>query len=165
MRSLVVTTTVAVLVLAGCSSSSPGSSSAASSAGSSATDSTSPAASGTAGVASAVTKVWLDFFAGSTPASTKILLLQNGQQFAAVINAQAGTALAKGTTATVTSVTQASPTTALVQYSILLGGKPALQNQTGEAVLVSGSWLVGEPSFCALLALEGSKLPACAATG
>jgi hypothetical protein len=107
----------------------------------------------------------VDFFSGATPAATKIVLLQNGPQFAAVINAQAGSQLAKSAGASVTSVTRNSPTTAKVRYSILLGGQPALKDQVGQAILVGGSWKVGSSSFCALLSLEGTKVPACTASG
>jgi hypothetical protein len=47
-----------------------------------------------------------------------------------------------------------SPTQAKVTYSILIGGSPALSNQTGTAVLQGGTWKVGLASFCGLLALE-----------
>jgi hypothetical protein len=116
-------------------------------------------------VATAVTQAWTTFFSGSTPAARKVLLLENGQQFVKVINAQAGSKLAKSTTAEVGQIILTSSTTAAVHYSILLGGQPALQNQLGQAVLVGGSWKVGMSSFCALLLLEGSKVPACAAAG
>jgi hypothetical protein len=145
-----------VALVAGCSSSSGGGTS----------PSTSGSApSGSGSTTAAVSKTWVTFFAGTTPAAAKILLLQNGQQFSAVIQAQATSPLAKSAGAKVTSVTQTSPTTAQVHYSILLGGQPALQNQVGVAVLVGGTWRVGVSSFCALLSLEGSKVPACPATG
>ena len=49
-------------------------------------------------------------------------------------------------------------------YSILLGGTPALKNAPGVAVYQSGTWKVGDQSFCFLLNEEQySKLPtACA---
>jgi len=108
-----------------------------------------------------ITNAWTQFFSGKTSAADKIKLLQNGQQFAQVINAQAGSAIAQSSDATVSKVTVNSSTSATVTYTINLGGKPALQNQTGTAVNVGGNWLVGVSSFCSLLQLEGQSIPAC----
>ena len=92
--------------------------------------------------------------------SSKISLLQNGQEFASIINAQAESALARSASAMVTAVKVTSPTQATVTYDILIGGKPALSNQTGTAVYQDGTWKVGDGSFCQLLALEnGGKAP------
>ncbi|MGO9781444.1 MAG: hypothetical protein ACLPKE_29015 [Streptosporangiaceae bacterium] len=55
-----------------------------------------------------------------------------------------------------TAVTVESPARATVTYSILVGGTPELKNQPGVAVYQSGTWKVGEQSFCALLTLENS---------
>ncbi len=109
----------------------------------------------------AVKQAWTSFFSGSTSAADKIKLLQNGQEFSQIINEATGLAISKTSSATVSKVVVNSPTSATVTYSIDLGGKPALQNQTGTAVRVNGSWLVGDSSFCALLALEGQSVPAC----
>ena len=114
------------------------------------TPSTSTSASPTA----AITSAWQTFFSGATPAATKITLLQNGQQFATVIQAQAGSPLAKATQAKVTAVTVTSSTTADVTYSIVQGGQVALPDQKGQAVLEGGVWKVSAPSFQALLKLE-----------
>jgi hypothetical protein len=108
-----------------------------------------------------ITKNWTLFFSGSTPASKKIQLLQNGQRFAAVIRAQVQSPLAQQTKANVIKVTLSSSTTARVIYTITLAGQPALKNQAGTAVRVGGIWKVGDKSFCALLSLEGTKPPAC----
>jgi hypothetical protein len=64
----------------------------------------------------------------------------------------------------VTAVTVESPAQAKVIYSILVGGTPELKNQPGVAVYQSGTWKVGDQSFCALLTLENNgKAPtACA---
>ena len=103
------------------------------------------------------------FFKGTTPAKTKIKLLEHGSEFTAIIDAQSSSSLAKATTARVTSVTINSSSRATVEYSIYLAGKAALANQTGEAVYVQGTWEVGTTSFCALLSLEGTKTKACPA--
>ena len=111
------------------------------------------ASTGSAAVA-AITSDWQKFFAGTTSAAAKESLLQSGQQFAAVIQAQASSAIAKATQAKVTNVTITSPTTADVTYSIVQGGQVALPNQKGQAVLQGGVWKVSAPSFQALLKLE-----------
>ena len=107
-----------------------------------------------------VRAAWTDFFAGSTPASKKVALLQDGSSFAQVIDAQASSPLAKGASVTVSSVHIASGT-ATVHYALDLNGKPALTNQTGKAVLVGSTWKVSDASFCSLLALQGQRPSAC----
>lgn len=108
-----------------------------------------------------ISKVWTDFFSPSTPASEKISLLQNGQQFAPVINAQQNSPLAKETAAHVSSVTLHGSDAATVTYTVTLAGKPALKNTTGTAVKSGGKWLVSAASFCQLLKLEGSAPSSC----
>ncbi|WP_298211291.1 hypothetical protein [Ferrimicrobium sp.] len=110
-----------------------------------------------------ITKAFETFFDGTSPAGTKISLLQNGEEFTSVIKAQAGSSIAKGTSAKVSKVTLLSPAAATVVYTIYLAGQPALKNQSGEAVKVGGIWKVGDASFCGLISLEGTKVPACAA--
>jgi uncharacterized lipoprotein YbaY len=104
----------------------------------------------------AITSDWQKFFAGTTAAAAKMTLLQDAQQFATTIKAQASSAIAKSTQAKVTAVELTSPTTATVTYSIVEGGQVALPNQTGQAVLQGGVWKVSAPSFQALLKLEQS---------
>jgi hypothetical protein len=108
-----------------------------------------------------IKKDWVAFFAGSTSAKRKVALLQDGQSFAAVITSQASSPMAKIVTATVAAVTVTSATRAKVRYTLDLGGKPALANQTGTAVLQGGTWKVGDQSFCGLLALEQVKAAHC----
>jgi hypothetical protein len=94
----------------------------------------------------------------------RVSLLQDGQTFASVIRSQAGSGLASSATAKVTKVTVVSPSQAKVTYNILLGGQPALSNQSGVAVKQGGTWKVVVASFCGLLAVENggktSGLPA-----
>ncbi len=116
------------------------------------TPSVSPSASASA--TAAVTANWQEFFSGTTPAARKIALLQQGQQFATTINAQASSPIAQGTQAKVTAVTITSPTTATVTYSIVQGGQTALPDQKGTAVLEGGVWKVSAKSFQDLLKLE-----------
>ena len=148
-----------------CSSSSSSSSpaagaSASTSASAPSTGTSASAAPSTGGSSSAaVTAIkanWEAFFSPKTPASKKISLLQNGQTFASVIQAQNSSTLASSATSSVSAVTLESPTQAKVTYSILVGGAPALKDQPGVAVLQSGTWKVGDQSFCALLTLENN---------
>ncbi len=131
------------------SSSAPAASSPASSAAAS-----SPSTGGSSAAVAQITANWEAFFDGKTSAAKKITLLQNGQKFASVINAQAGSSIATGAGAKVTAVVVNSPTSATVSYNITLNGTPALSNQTGTAVYQDGSWKVGDVSFCELLKLE-----------
>jgi hypothetical protein len=131
---------------------------------SSAPASSSPATSASPGSAAAVTAIttnWEAFFNAKTPDNQRIALLENGSQFASVIQSQSGTGLAALATAKVTHVTVNSPTMATVSYEILISGTPELKNQTGTAVYQNGTWKVGVASFCGLLTLEnaGKALP------
>ncbi len=158
--------------MAACSSSgssstaSPSSAAPASSAVSSPADSGStPSLGSTAGASSdakaQITSNWEAFFDGKTSAAKKISLLQNGQKFASVINAQAGSGLAASAGAKVKAVVVNSPAQATVNYDITLSGATALPNQTGTAVYQDGMWKVGDVSFCQLLKIEnGGTAPA-----
>ena len=110
---------------------------------------------------------WEAFFSGTTAAAKKITLLQNGQAYAAIINAQSGSSMASSASATVTKVAVTSPAQATVTYNVLLGTTPALTDQSGVAVYQNGTWKVGDASFCGLLALEnGGKAPSvCSSAG
>jgi hypothetical protein len=119
------------------------------------------AAAASSNPAEQVKHTWMTFFDGSTQAATKVALLQNGQRFAPVIQAEANSPLAKQTRVVVNKVTLVSPTQARVLYTITLGGQPALPNQTGIAVAVGGKWQVSDRSFCALLSLQGPVPPPC----
>ena len=152
--------------LAACSSGSSTSSAPSSPAAPSAT---SPGSSST-GAEQSITTNWEAFFNPATPVAQRVSLLQDGQAFASVIRAQAGSSLASQATAKVTKVTVSSPTQAAVTYTILLAGTPALKNQAGVAVYQDGTWKVGLKSFCGLLTLENggnsSSLPsACKSAG
>jgi hypothetical protein len=117
--------------------------------------SSAPAAAG--GNAKAlITANWEAFFNGSTSAAKKISVLQNGDKFAAIIKAQAGSGLASTAGAKVTAVVVNSATSATVSYDITLSGATALANQTGTAVYEDGIWKVGDISFCQLLKLENN---------
>jgi len=122
--------------------------------------------SGPAAVA-AITANWQTVFNGKAPIPSRLALVQDGQQVAAFVQAQAKTsfgAAAAGSTATISSVTITSPSQATVHYEVLLLGTPLLKNQVGTAVYEDGVWKVAIASFCGLAYLEypkgSSKLPA-----
>ncbi len=135
------------------------------SSGTSPTATSAPVASASAvpsgSAAALITANWEKFFNAKTPVATRVALLQNGSTFASVIRAQAGSGLAATATAKVSKVTVTSAKQATVKYTILIGGSPALANQSGVAVMQGGTWKVGLASFCGLLTLENSgKTPA-----
>ena len=167
---------VLALTVAACSSSSSTSAStssssssapAASSSAPSSAAASSPSTGGSSAAVAQITASWEAFFDGKTSAAKKITLLQNGQKFASVINAQAGSSIATGAGAKVTAVVVNSATSATVSYGITLNGASALPNQTGTAVYQDGIWKVGDVSFCELLKLEngGTAPSVCSSAG
>ena len=125
-----------------------------------------PAATGTAAAIAAITKNWVTFFNGKTPAATRETLVQDGSQFATVLKAQASSAQSEAAGASVQKVTLTSATQAAVGYTILISGSPVLAGQKGTAVLESGTWKVSLASFCGLLALQngGKAVAGCPAS-
>jgi hypothetical protein len=148
----------------GGSSSSAPSSSPPTSAAAAPSASSSSSSTALAGDEKAIAANWTAFFNPKTPVAKRVSLLQDGSQFASIIQAQAGGGLAASASAQVTKVTVITTTQAGVTYNILLDGQPALTKQSGTAVLQDGTWKVGVTSFCNLLSLENSgnssKLPA-----
>jgi hypothetical protein len=143
--------------VAGCSSSSSTSSAPPTSPATSAPSSSVPTSaepSTGAGATQAIEANWAKFFNAKTPIPQRIALLQNGQEFASVIRAQAHSTLAEAATSKVTHVTLTGTSTAAVTYDILVGGKVGLGGQSGVAVYQNGVWKVGATSFCGLLKLE-----------
>jgi len=161
--ALVIAGLVAFVAACGGSSTTTTASIATTTTAASTTTSASVGSSTTSGASSdavaAITANWIKFFDGSAPAADKIALLENGQQYATQIDAQASSPLAKTVTALVSSVTVDSASTATVKYSLALGGTVALPDQTGQAMLQDGVWKVSAASFQALLALEGASTP------
>jgi len=130
------------------------------------TTSTATSASPTPPASAAIAQIrqnWSQFFDGSTSASDRIRLLENGDKFKKVVDSLGGSSLAKQVKARVKRVKLTGPTTASVTYTILLGGNPVLANLRGRAVLVDGVWKVGEASVCGLAKLEGVAPAACSA--
>lgn len=119
-----------------------------------------PTSGASGGVASAEEQIaanWTAFFNASTPVTKRVALLEDGQTFAAIIQAQAGSTLESEASASVTQVALTSNQQATVNYSILLDGEPALPDQRGISVLQGGVWKVGVGSFCGLLLLENGN--------
>ena len=148
--------------LAGCGGNSTSSSPPASTPTNSPASSTSPppnSSEPTSGAAAiqAIETNWTKFFNAKTPTPERIALLENGQKFAPVIHAQAGSTLARLATAKVTHVTLTGTNQAAVTYSILVGGKTGLGGQPGVAIYQDGVWKVGDTSFCGLLKLENGN--------
>lgn len=114
-----------------------------------------------ASTVAAIRRDWTRFFNGSTPAATKIPLLQNGQRFSRVLKAEAASPLAQQAQARVSHVQVTGPDQAKVRYTVLLAGKPVLKDQLGTAVRSGHTWQVGDVSFCQLLRLEGTAPPSC----
>jgi hypothetical protein len=109
-----------------------------------------------------VARTWSAFFDGSTPAATKVALLQNGQKFAPLIHAVASSPLAQQAKAADIKVTLPSATRADVVFTVTLGTQTAATGVTGTAVHVNGKWQVSDHTFCALLRLQtGSSPPVC----
>lgn len=132
--------------------------------GSSSSTASHPATSGADGAKTQVAQIeqnWVEFFSPSSSATTKETLLQNGKQFAPIIQSLFKSPLAQGVSANVSSVKLTSPTTATVTYTVSVAGQPVLKNSTGTAVKSGSTWLVGDGSFCQLLKLQGSTPPAC----
>ncbi|WP_433520432.1 hypothetical protein ACQPZ2_23555 [Nocardia pseudovaccinii] len=148
---------IAAAVLTGCSddSSAVASTSAASSSAATA------AASVDSATTKAVTDAYVTFFNGGAPADQRIAVVEKGQVFAPVLQAQAGNPQAQGTSATVSAVKPVDATHADVTYTLLMGGNPVLPDQTGQAVKDGAQWKVAATTFCALLALQGGQSPAC----
>lgn len=120
-----------------------------------------PAAQSPREAAQQIKVAFTTFFAGSTPPGKKIALVQQGGSFATVIHKQAGSPIAKGTSVKVGNVHVDTKDSATVRYTILLGGHPALTNQTGKAVREQGRWKVSAGTFCTLLSLEQSAPASC----
>jgi hypothetical protein len=161
LQLLVLVGVLGVGIAACGSSNNSGSSSPSTSAPATSAPATSAGAAASGSAAALITANWEKFFNAKTPVAQRVALLQNGSTFASVIKAQAGSGLAATATAKVSKVTLTSAKQAKVTYSILIGGSPALANQSGVAVYQGGTWKVGLASFCGLLTLENSgKTPA-----
>ena len=156
LQLLVLVGVLGVGIAACGSSNNSGASSSSTSAPATSAPATSASAAPSGSAAALITANWEKFFNAKTPVTQRVALLQNGSVFASVIRAQAGSGLAATASAKVSKVVVTSSKHATVKYSILIGGSPALANQSGVAVYQGGTWKVGLASFCGLLTLENS---------
>ena len=151
---------VFALAITACSSSGSSSSSTATSAPaattSAATASSSAAAGGSA--VAQITANWEAFFNPATPNAKRVLLLENGAQFASAISACSASPLAQSVSSKVDSVSLTSATKANVKYDLTAAGTSVATGQTGTSVLQNGVWKVGDDVFCGLLKQGASLL-------
>jgi purine-cytosine permease-like protein len=151
---------VFALAITACSSSGSSSSSTATSAPaattSAATASSSAAAGGSA--VAQITANWEAFFNPATPNAKRVLLLENGAQFASAISAFSASPLAQSVSSKVDSVSVTSATKANVKYDLTAAGTSVATGQTGTSVLQNGVWKVGDDVFCGLLKQGASLL-------
>jgi hypothetical protein len=126
----------------------------------------SPPTSATAGgsVEAQVTSLFQHFFDGTAPAESKVPLLQRGSEFLPVLQAQAAGPLAKSSGVKVIKVAQSTTNSAAVTFTVLLDGKPALENQAGGAILEDGAWKISANTYCTLLTLQGLTAAPCTAS-
>lgn len=151
---------VFALAITACSSGGSSSSSTATSAPaattSAATASSSAAAGGSA--VAQITANWEAFFNPATPNAKRVLLLENGAQFASAISAFSASPLAQSVSSKVDSVSLTSATKANVKYDLTAAGTSVATGQTGTSVLQDGVWKVGDEVFCGLLKQGASLL-------
>ena len=151
---------VFALAITACSSSGSSSSSTATSAPAATTTSAATATSSAPAGGSAVAEIttnWEAFFNPATPNAKRILLLENGAQFAPAIRAFSASPLASAVSSKVDSVAVTSSTKANVKYDLTAAGTAVATGQTGTSVLQNGVWKVGDEVFCGLLK-EGASL-------
>ncbi|MDT4903029.1 MAG: hypothetical protein QOH52_1045 [Pseudonocardiales bacterium] len=170
--TLVVIGVVALIALAGCSSSGKGGSSSSSStpvstpAASASAASTSAATSGAgtpadAVTTKAVTTAYETFFDIKATTAQTVTVLQHGSAFSPTLAGQAKAAAAQKLAATVSKVNLASPNVADVTFTLTSNGSPLLPNTHGKAVREGGTWKVAAETFCALLGLQGTPPAVC----
>lgn len=152
---------VFALAITACSSGGSSSSSTAATSAPAATTSAATASSSAAAGGSAVAQItanWEAFFNPATPNSKRVMLLENGAEFASAINAFAASPLAQQVSSKVDSVSVTSATKANVKYDLTAAGTSVASGQTGTSVLQDGVWKVGDEVFCGLLKQGASLL-------
>ena len=151
---------VFALAITACSSSGSSSSSTATSAPAATTSAATASSSAPAGgsAVAQITANWEAFFNPATPNAKRVLLLQNGAQFASAISAFSASPLAQAVSSKVDSVSVTSATKANVKYDLTAAGTSVATGQTGTSVLQNGVWKVGDDVFCGLLKQGASLL-------
>ena len=151
---------VFALAITACSSSGSSSSSTATSAPAATTTAATASSSAAAGgsAVAQITANWEAFFNPATPNAKRVLLLENGAQFASAISAFSASPLAQSVSSKVDSVSVTSATKANVKYDLTAAGTSVATGQTGTSVLQNGVWMVGDDVFCGLLKQGASLL-------
>lgn len=163
-RALTAGACAAVLVglVAGCSDDSDDSSSS-STAASSAAATSSAAAAADPATTEAITTAYETFFDGQAPIEERTKYVENAAVFGPVLQGMVANPQAANTGAVVQEVTLDGEDKALVTWDLTMDGNPVLPGQSGEAVLVDGTWVVAGVTFCTVLAVQGSgeAIPGC----
>jgi hypothetical protein len=107
-----------------------------------------------------IKSAYTSFFSSKGSLTDHVALMENGAQFAPVIKSFLNNPLAKGVSASVSSVTMQGPKKAKVVYTVKIS-LGSLSNQTGYAVLEGGTWKVADVTLCGLVMLTGSTPSAC----
>jgi hypothetical protein len=102
--------------------------------------------------ADTIAATFVMFFDGARPVAERTELLENGQQFVVQLETMSASAVGKTVSVDISSISTTSASTAEVRFSILVGGEPAVSEQTGKAVLQDGEWKVAAETFLAVLA-------------
>jgi hypothetical protein len=108
----------------------------------------------------AVTKMWQTFLDKDSSVEARKAVLENGTAHAASVAAVGTNPFIGQANGVVKKVTFTSKQRADVVYDITVSGAVALADAQGVAVFVDGQWKVSEETFCGLVALAISPLPA-----
>lgn len=154
---------VCVGLIAGCSDDSDDSSSSTTASASAAAETSSAAPAADPATKDAVTTAYTVFFDGQAPIDKRSKYVENSAVFGPVLQGMIANPQAANTTAAVKEVTLDSPDKATVLWDLQMDGNPVLPDQSGEAVLVDGTWVVAGVTFCTVLAVQGSgeAIPGC----
>jgi hypothetical protein len=88
--------------------------------------------------------------------------LQHGEALKAAVQKFAVDPRTMQAEAKVTRVAVSSPTSATVNYQILLNGKVVMPKAVGTAVYEDGVWKVSDSTLCGVIGLiGGAKVPGC----
>lgn len=101
------------------------------------------------------------FFAANTSLSERESLLQNGSQFAKVMQSDLAQLNSQKPSVSITNITFPNKTTAKIIYNVQLNGQTVLKNQTGESLDINNKWVVSDSTLCQLLSLGGNAPSAC----
>jgi hypothetical protein len=101
------------------------------------------------------------FFAANTTMQQREALLQNGSQFAQVMQGEFAQLNSQKPSVVINSISYPNSTTAKVNYTVDLNGQPVLKDQSGEALLINNTWKVSDSTLCELLNMGGQAPSIC----